>query len=209
MIVSKRLLKIPYFDRVGGISYNIVSRRAAEYDSSFGAPFCALVGSECSSIDLLNGRGLVEGGIESNGPNTIDSCFDGNYGVHHEDEGIDQITVRSGSINGSGIELDLEAGKNATIVATVYAYNDGSENYADFYYANNAYDPSWQYIGTLQPTRGGVQQLMMEYTLPDGDVQAVSVHFRHLGSASSCVEGGFSERDDIVFTVLPNSNSPT
>lgn len=156
-------------------------------------------------MDLLNGRGSVDFGSESNLPNTIDSCPDGNYGIYHEDEGIDQILIRSGTIDNSE-GLVLEAGKNATIVATVYAYNDGSENYADFYYAENAYDPSWSYIGTVQPTRGGIQQLMMEYVLPEGEVQAVSVRFRHLGSVSSCMEGGFDERDDLVFSVLPYSN---
>lgn len=40
------------------------------YDESFGAPFCVFIGNECSSMDLLNGRGTMEGGHEPNPSNT-------------------------------------------------------------------------------------------------------------------------------------------
>ena len=157
-------------------------------------------------MELLNGRGTMQGGNESNRSNTIDGCIDGNYGRFHRDESIDKIIVRSGSIDGLGQGLDLEAGNNATIVATIYAYNDGSEDYADFYFASNASSPEWQYLGTLQPPGGGVQDLMMDYTIPVGEVQAVSVSLRHMGNASSCTEGGLNERDDLVFLVVASTD---
>jgi hypothetical protein len=147
----------------------------------------------------------MEGGNEDNHPNTIDGCADGSYGLYHEDESIDRIVVRSGGIDGSGSGSDLQAGKLATIVATVYAYNNGSENFADFYYTHNAYAPNWSYLGTVQPTQGGLQDLMMEYTVPDGDVQGVSVSFRNAGNASNCTAGGFNERDDLTFTVVSST----
>ena len=62
-------------------------------------------------MNLLNGRGYMEGGYESNQPNTIDGCADGSYGLYREDESIDKIVVRSGGIDGSGSGSDLEAGK--------------------------------------------------------------------------------------------------
>ena len=139
----------------------------------------------------------------------LDSCEDGNYGVYHKDESIDRIVIRSGYINGTGLESDLEAGKPATIVATVFSYDDGSEDYADFYYASDAYNPIWQYIDTIQPPQGGLQELMMEYTIPDGEIQAVSVVFRHLGNWSNCIEGGFDDTDNIVFSVIASTEPST
>ena len=190
---------------VGGVTYAISDEQAAVYDGSFGAPFCASYGSECSSMDALNGRGLMEGGAEANRPNTIDGCVDGSYGLYYEDESIEGVVVKAGDTDGSGSGVDLEAGKPATIVATVYAYSDGSEDYLDFYYASNANYPQWVLIGTVQPSQGGFQELMMDYTLPDGDVQAVRVNFRHMGSESNCTEGGLNERDDLIFTVVAST----
>lgn len=48
------------------------SHGSAEYDPSLGAPICRTVSSECSSWELLNGRGAIQGGNELNTPNTID-----------------------------------------------------------------------------------------------------------------------------------------
>jgi hypothetical protein len=45
----------------------------AVYDSAFGAPRCYLKAYECSSGVLLNGRGEVKNGPETNQPNTIDN----------------------------------------------------------------------------------------------------------------------------------------
>jgi hypothetical protein len=153
-------------------------------------------------MDLLNGRGSVESGSESNEPNTADGCADGSYGVYHEDESVDKIVVRAGGISDPVLGIDLEAGKPATVVATVYAYNDGSEDYADFYYARDAYNLTWEYIGTVQPSQGGIQELMVQYIIPDGVTQAVRVIFRQLGNAtSSCSEGGYKDMDDLIFSV--------
>ena len=156
-------------------------------------------------MNLLNGRGYMEGGYESNQPNTIDGCADGSYGLYREDESIDKIVVRSGGIDGSGSGSDLEAGKLATIVATVYVYNNGSENFADFYCTHDAYAPNWVFLGTVQPTQGGLQDLMMEYTVPDGDIQAVSVSLRNMGDATNCTYGGYNERDDLAFAVVSST----
>ncbi|KAL3782646.1 hypothetical protein HJC23_010155 [Cyclotella cryptica] len=186
---------------VGGVTYTIAE--IAEYDETLGAPFCVSFGSKCSSVDLLDGRGTVSGGNEPNRSNTIDGCIDGNYGTYHQDESIDKIVVKAGEIDGNGSEFNLEAGSRATIEATVYAYNDGSEDYADFYFATIPLgNTSWQYIGTVQPSQGGVQVLKIEYTLPCGESQAVRVNFRHFGSVGNCTNGAFSDRDDLVFSVV-------
>lgn len=46
----------------------------AVYDTIYKAPRCVVYGSECSSGDLVVGRGSVTGGNELNAPNTVDSC---------------------------------------------------------------------------------------------------------------------------------------
>lgn len=53
------------------------SHEVAIYDPMFGAPYCPNVGSECSSSDLVIGRGKIHGIDEHNAPNTIDGCVDG------------------------------------------------------------------------------------------------------------------------------------
>lgn len=58
----------------------------AEYDSNYKAPRCLLYGSECTSEQLLDGRGSMSGGNEANAPNTVDNCQDGDAGVYHSDE---------------------------------------------------------------------------------------------------------------------------
>ena len=63
---------INVYSRVGGVTYSITEggKQKAVYDESFGAPFCAFIGNECSLMDLLNGRGTMEGGNEPNPSNT-------------------------------------------------------------------------------------------------------------------------------------------
>eukprot|EP00956_Cyclotella_meneghiniana_P022707 scaffold43275_cov67-Cyclotella_meneghiniana.AAC.2 len=158
----------------------------AVYDGSFGAPVCASFGNSCSSGTLLNGRGFIRNGYEPNQPNTLDGCTDGLSGFYHSDESIDKVIVRAGDIDTPSTD-DMKEGDTVTIVATVWAWSTGASDRADFYYASDATNPEWQYIGTKTPPSGGAHDLMMSYTLP---------------------QGGFNERDDIVFTV-GGSHAPT
>lgn len=132
--------------------------------------------------------------------------------MYWEDESLEKIVVRAGSIDGSGVGDLLEAGKQATIIASVFAYWDGSQDYADFYYTSDltpgASNATWTYIGTLQPTQHGYQDLMLEYTLPRDQTHAVRVNYRHMGNVGSCTSGSFDDRDDLVFTVLPSTSPP-
>eukprot|EP00956_Cyclotella_meneghiniana_P010114 scaffold13968_cov32-Cyclotella_meneghiniana.AAC.1 len=117
-------------------SSNFYETVMAEYDPNYGVPFCRAVGNECSSGELLIGRGNILGGNENNAPNTLDGCPDGDLGTYWADESLEKIVVRAGGMNGTGVENPLEAGKVATIVATVFPYFDGTFNYADFYYSS-------------------------------------------------------------------------
>ncbi|KAL3782649.1 hypothetical protein HJC23_010158 [Cyclotella cryptica] len=65
------------------------------------------------------------------------------------------------------------------------------------YFASDTDNPSWQYIGTVQPSQGGVQVPKIEYTVPGGASQAVRINFQHFGSVGNCTNGAFSDRDDL------------
>eukprot|EP00956_Cyclotella_meneghiniana_P025568 scaffold53544_cov39-Cyclotella_meneghiniana.AAC.3 len=183
-----------------------IGPQEALFDSSFGAPRCVTRAASCDTGSLVIGRGTMSPG-ESNFPNTIDGCADGNSGSFHSDESNDQIVVKSSA----GL---LRAGNLATIEATVYAYLAIS-NIADFFYVADASNPVWNYIGSAQPSGTGVQIITMTYTLPRGaENQAVRVQFRNGSDPSTnpChtgATGGYNDRDDLVFkVVIPSSTLP-
>ena len=100
-------------------------KQIALYDNIYMAPACMVWGSECSSEDLLEGRGTMVGGNEINAPNTVDSCQDGNGGTYGTDESLEKIVVRSGWTSGEGMNKAMVKGQRATIIATVNAYFTG------------------------------------------------------------------------------------
>jgi hypothetical protein len=171
--------------------------QAAVYDSTLKAPKCATVGSSCDSgSSLLLGRDTLSGGAEPHQPNTINnSCSDGTSGTFHSDESNDRIVVAS---TGGGA---LTHGTTATVTATVWAWNTGSSDALDLYYAANANSPTWVLIGTIVPSAGGAQSISRTYTLPTGSLQAVRANFRYQGSASSCSTGAYDDHDDLIFAV--------
>jgi len=171
--------------------------QTAVYDSTLKAPKCATVGTSCDSgPTLLLGRGTMSGGVEVNHPNTINStCADGNSGTIHSDESNDRLSIAS--TNGG----PLTHGNTATVTATVWAWNTGSADTLDLYYAANATSPTWVLIGSIVPSAGGAQTISRTFTLPTGSLQAVRANFRYQGSASSCTVGSYNDHDDLIFGV--------
>jgi hypothetical protein len=173
----------------------------AVYNSTLMAPECATVGTSCDSgPSLLLGRDHIAGGAEPHQPNTIyNSCPDGPDGIFHGNfgpESNDRIVVYS---NSGG---PLTHGTTATISATVWADQlQYSSDALDLYYAADATNPVWVFIGTIVPTKGGGQDLSATFTLPSGNLQAVRAQFRYLGSASPCSIGAFTDHDDLIFAV--------
>jgi len=112
----------------------------------------------------------MNGGNETNSPNTLNNCTDGNLGTYHIDESIDRIVVS----RASGGEGDLTEGENVTITATVWCWSTYTEDFIDFYYAGNASNPVWTKIGDRQKCPGeGLRNMTASYTLPQGSIQAV------------------------------------
>ncbi len=169
----------------------------AAYDAGRGAPACAVAGSSCDSTTLLDGRANL--GPEPNQPNTLDSCSDGTQGSYHSDESNDRIVVST--LDG----MDMVEGATVQVDVTVWAWNNGSDDTLDLYYAADADNPVWVPINSITPPGGGAQTLSAQYTLPDGTLQAIRANFRYQGSASPCSTGTYDDHDDLVFAVKPPS----
>ncbi|HEU4411205.1 MAG TPA: S8 family serine peptidase [Polyangiaceae bacterium] len=166
----------------------------AGYDPVLKAPTCADKGAACDSGALLGGRGAV--GPEPNAPNVIGvGCDDGSAGTYHVDESLDRIRVST--LDGS----PLAAGKTVKIEATVWAWQDGSSDALDLYYAADATNPTWTFLKTVLPTAGGLNVLSATYTLPQGGLQAVRGNFRYLSAQGVCSAGSYNDRDDLAFAV--------
>ena len=184
--------------RTSGIEVLIVPEgtngpQDAAYDAGLGAPKCAIAGSECDSVALLDGRGSL--GPEANQPNTLDTCTDGTSGTYHSDESNDRIVVRT--LDGT----DFVEGATVEVETTVWAWSTGSSDTLDLYYAADANNPSWTLVGSFSPPGGGAQVLTAQYVLPAGSMQAVRANFRYQGTQSSCSGGNFDDADDLVFAV--------
>ncbi|MCP4845930.1 MAG: exo-alpha-sialidase, partial [Actinomycetia bacterium] len=183
----------PFDDRDDLVFAVLGAPQDAVYNSTYQAPACLAVGSSCDSTTLLDGRGTM--GPEIDQPNTLDGCPDGTGGSYHVDESNDRIVVKT--LDGSR----LTAGATVQVDATVWAWADGTNDHLDLYYAADADNPSWTWITTIDLFYGGLQTLSAQYTLPDGDLQAVRAGFRYNGSPGSCTTGDYIDHDDLVFTV--------
>ena len=174
----------------------------AGFDSILKVPKCSKVTTYCDSKSLLLSRDSIGGVSEPNGSNSLDSCKDGASGYFHSDESVDSIKVLS--IGGD----HLKTGGKAKIVAKIWAYSSSSD-YVDFFYANTATDPKWKFIKTIKAASLGANTLNAQYTLGDGNLQAVRVVIRYNGVASSCPKGSYDDVDDLVFVVKPSTSSVT
>jgi leucyl aminopeptidase len=92
-------------------------------------------GSSCDSQDLLDGREDL--GPEVNQPNTTDTCTDGGSGTYHSDESNDRLVVRTLDY------FDFAPGATVQIEATVFAWQTGTSDHLDLYYAADATNPVW------------------------------------------------------------------
>jgi len=94
------------------------------------------------------------------------------------------------------------------IEAKVWAWNDGSQDMADFYYSASANNPEWKLIGSRPAGGPDERTLSIQYTLPSNSpLQAVRVSIRYQGSPNECPGGGWDESDDLVFAVDPTPSS--
>jgi len=144
---------------------------------------------------LLLGKDNMTGGAEPNQPNTIhSSCADGTAGTFHVDESIDRLALATTD------SLSMSQGSIVRINATVWVA-DPAQDALDLYYATDANNPTWIFIGTLVPQTSGAQTLTTLFRLRPGKLQAVRANFRKGGTKSSCSAGQYDDHDDLVFAV--------
>jgi len=172
----------------------------ATFNPTLGVPKCSSITAACTSGSaLLDGTG---GNQEPNPSNTLDECIDGANGKYHSDESVDQITV---SAIGGG---SLQAGALAVIEAKVWAWSDGSQDMADFYYSASVDNLDWKLIGSRPAGGPDERTLSIQYTLPSNSpLQAVRVSIRYQGSPNECPGGAWDDSDDLVFAVDPTPAS--
>jgi hypothetical protein len=174
----------------------------AIYDSGLDAPLCDPLDSSCDSVNLLEGRGTQgpNSGPELNEPNTIDPCGDGDgiYDGYPLDETVEAIRVYT--VDGS----DFAVGAAVNIEVDVIAWTGANGDALDVYYASDASNPSWQFLSTVVPGRGGPNMMLLSHTLSaGGNLQTVRAHMRYEGSATSCSADQWSDHDDLTFRVVP------
>jgi len=192
----------------------------ALFDGEYRVPHCKVSATSCSSGDLLLGRATKR--PESNTPNTIDECADGNSGSYQSDESLESILVYSSYANGTADGGSLRVGGYATVRASVFAYSTGTADTADFYYTDDvtAATISWTYIDSLVSPGGGDQVITSpSFQLLSSGTYAVRVRFRwngsrNLGGEWTCNNGSYDDADDLMLTVVsagsnPNTDSPT
>lgn len=184
-------------------------------DDDHNVPHCKVSATSCSSGNLLLGRATK--GPEPNTPNTIDECVDGNSGSYRSDESLESILVYSSYANGTADGGSLRVGGYATVRASVFAWNTGTADTADFYYTDDvtATTISWTYIDSLVSPGGGDQVITSpSFQLLSSGTYAVRVRFRYNGSPDPCNNNGYDDADDLMLTVVsagsnPNTDSPT
>ncbi|ADO72976.1 hypothetical protein [Stigmatella aurantiaca] len=182
---------------------NVCVPTLATYDTTLKTPACA-AGCACDTgPTLINGRGTMTGGNETNRPNTLGgTCVDGNSGTYHSDESLDRMSIKT---------LDdgpFYAGKQVELAVTIWCY--GTTDYLDLYYTTKAAKPSWNTLATnIQPCTaadaGKAKTFTHRFPLQKTvtGLQAVRAQFRYQSTAGTCSSGNYNDRDDLVFTVSP------
>ncbi len=170
----------------------------ASFDATYLVPMCdAERLRSCSTGALLVGRGTMRGGAEENAPNTLfNSCADGALGSYQNDESIEAIRIASTD------DRAMAVGSEVEVAVDVWAWRDGQSDALDLWHAPDANAPEWTLIGTTVPEAGDAQTLKMSFVLPEGaERQAIRAVFRYSSSPGACVPGGYTDRDDLVFSV--------
>ncbi|MCP3143630.1 S8 family serine peptidase [Pyxidicoccus xibeiensis] len=177
------------------VSVTVRNPGFAEPDPVRGAPRCGTVATSCDTGVLVNGRGVV--GPELHAPNTIaSSCPDGDSGdgTYLQLESLERLRVAT--VDGG----PFAPGKQVTVTASVWALF--SLDTLDLFHAPDANAPVWTHLARLSPAEAGSQELTATFTLPDGDVQAFRGVFGFTAQVpSSCVAGGYTDHDDLIFAV--------
>ena len=175
--------------------------RVAVFDSDYGVPKCTEEGTSCDSGSLLNGRGTITNGSETNLSNTNkygNTCIDGNSGAYHVDESIDQITVTAGDVDDQGPipsgDFITEGGR-AYVSVKVWCWSTFTSDTLDIYLASDPSMPDMQLLDSVTCPGPGAQTIVRAFDVPSGTNQAmIRANFRYGGSESTCSNGNWDDQ---------------
>ncbi|MEM7674837.1 MAG: hypothetical protein AAF449_02410, partial [Myxococcota bacterium] len=186
-----------YSDR-DDLVFTVTPPVVATFDAALGVPACPSNVSSCVTGTLVRGRGTV--GPETNAPNTLDACADGNAGTFQSDESLDALQVRTtdGAPFSPGSEVDV----TASVFAFEGAFADDS---LDIYYALSPSNPQWVLAGSAPAQSGGRQDVTVRFTIPVVASGAIAIRgqWRFGAGGSPCVSNDYNDRDDLVVPLAP------
>lgn len=176
----------------------------AVFDSVLGVPRCATTTNICDTGPAaVRGRGGISGGAEPNAPNTLGAaCGDGGSGAFHTSPSLDRLRISSSDGRW------LTAGKQARVEATVWVTSTTSDR-LDLFFAPDASSPAWMPLATVAPLGIGQQVLSATFTLPPGTLPAIRGSWRSGGATDACSAGATDDRDDLVFSLVPDGPDAT
>jgi len=175
----------------------------ATWNPALGVPSCDAPAPFCQTGILLMGRGPL--GPETNAPNTVDGCPDGELGRYREDESIEHVWIES--TDGA----NLRGGSLARVVVRAFVA-DPAYDRLDVYVAANLAAPQFVRLATVEPTATGEQTLTAVVPLAYSTRQVIRVALRGGGFAEACGSTGYDDRDDVVITAepgVPDTTPPT
>ncbi|QSQ24782.1 S8 family serine peptidase [Pyxidicoccus parkwayensis] len=179
--------------RDGPVSVVVRNAGIADPDPVLLAPRCSAVGPSCDTGLLVNGSGDM--GPELHAPNTIGaSCPDGDYGSYLVTSSLEALRIATTD------GRPLAPGRQVTVTASVWAGYPFWEA-LDLFHAPDANHPAWTHLARLMPSEYGAQELSAALTLPEGSVQAIRGVYGPRRDVASCAPGGYTDHDDLVFTV--------
>ena len=165
----------------------------AVYNSTLGAPYCENEESPCiAGSNLLKdvGTGIT---TETNYPNTVDSCIDGNSGAYLNDESVENITL-------TDLNRDnFTAGDLVEAKVVVYCDASASMDNINFVYANDSSNLLWRVVDYQDPCpAGGFQTITKNFVLDDVEGNHV---FRTIiqfsgDTSTTCGVGEYDDNDD-------------
>ncbi|WXH27150.1 hypothetical protein WA016_01061 [Myxococcus stipitatus] len=177
-----------------GLSCAMAPALLATYDATLKTGRCSTAQPSCDSGMFYEGRGTMH--PEAQHPNTLNnSCADGSSVSlgYLKDASIERVRVMTVD------RSTLAAGK--TVRVEVSARASGAGEQLEIFTASNAASPTWVSLGTTSLPSAGFAWVTKTYTLPSGAQQAVRAVIRATSLSGSCPGGGFTDVDDLAFTV--------
>jgi hypothetical protein len=184
-------------DAPGATQAPLTQTLYAAYDPALKTARCEGQTWNCDASRALDGRGQLS---EYNAPNTLGgTCLDGNEVSASGDEWVRKVRIFTLD------QTPLTQGRPASIEVTVSLPQLPQGNVLDLYSTPSVTSPAWTWITSLTPaSTGGQSVLKATFTLPTGSGrQAIRAALRRGGAASPCPQGGYDDRDDLVFTAAP------